>query len=371
MKKIISVITAFLTTIGFCFTCHAAPEDISAYSAVVINADTGEILFEKNAHEQRAIASTTKIMTTLLTIEAGQPDKLFTVDSMAIRVEGTSMGLQEGDIVSRRALCYGMLLPSGNDAANAAAVSVSGSMNAFADIMNRKAAEIGMTNTHFVNPSGLDAEGHYSTAYDMAVLTRYAMKNDEFSRICASSSASLEYGNPPYRRTLYNSNKLLAQYDGCIGVKTGFTDEARRCLVSAAERDGKTVIAVTLNAPDDWSDHAQLLDYGFSQLTSYEISPESFTIPVFGSETHEIRISPEQNASVGLGEKEQQYVSIEYHIPRFAYAGIYKGEQLGTAKIYYKNTEVASIPMLAESACIRKTPEKDVFGQIMEIFGIS
>ena len=371
MKKTISVLAAVMTAFSLCFTCCGAPEDISAYSAVVINADTGEILFEKNAHEQRAIASTTKIMTTLLTLEAGQPDRLFTVDSMAIRVEGTSMGLKEGDIVSRRALCYGMLLPSGNDAANAAAVSVSGSMNAFADEMNRKAAEIGMVNTHFVNPSGLDAEGHYSTAYDMAVLTRYALKNHEFSRICASSSASLEYGNPPYRRTLYNSNKLLAQYDGCIGVKTGFTDEARRCLVSAAERDGKTVIAVTLNAPDDWSDHAQLLDYGFSQLTAFEISPESFTLPVFGSETKEIRISPESNASVGLRENEQQFISIEYYLPSFVYAGIYKGEQLGMAKIYYKNTEVAAVPLLADSACIRKTPEKDVFGQIKEIFGIS
>ena len=193
MKKIVSLAVAFITALNLCATCYAEPEDISAYSAVVINADTGEVLYEKNAHEKRAIASTTKIMTTLLTLEAGQPDRQFVADSMAIRVEGTSMGLQEGDIVTRRALCYGMLLPSGNDAANAAAVSVSGSMEAFADEMNRKAAQIGMTNTNFVNPSGLDAEGHYSTAYDMAVLTRYALRNDEFSRICSSASASLEY----------------------------------------------------------------------------------------------------------------------------------------------------------------------------------
>ncbi len=371
MKKIVSLAAAFLTALNLCATCYAVPDDISAYSAVVINADTGEILYEKNAHEQRAIASTTKIMTTLLTLEAGQPDRQFVADSMAIRVEGTSMGLQEGDIVTRRALCYGMLLPSGNDAANAAAVSVSGSMEAFADEMNRKAAEIGMVNTHFVNPSGLDADGHYSTAYDMAILTRYALRNEEFARICSSASASLEYGNPPYKRTLYNSNKLLAQYNGCIGVKTGFTDNARRCLVSAAERDGKTVIAVTLNAPDDWSDHAQLLDYGFEQLTAFEISAESFTIPVFGSETQELRISPESNVTVGLGGNQHQFISIEYHLPSFVYAGIYKGETVGTAKIYYKNDEIASVPLIAESACIRKTPEKDVFGRIMEIFGLS
>ena len=371
MKKVICILAAFVSALSLSFTAYAAPENISAYSAVVINADTGEILFEKNAHEQRAIASTTKIMTTLLTLEAGQLDRQLTADSMAIRVEGTSMGLQEGDIVTRRALCYGMLLPSGNDAANAAAISVSGSIEAFAVQMNRKAAELGMTNTHFVNPSGLDADGHYSTAYDMAILTRYALRNEEFARICSSASASLEYGNPPYRRTLYNSNKLLAQYEGCIGVKTGFTDNARRCLVSAAERDGMTVIAVTLNAPDDWNDHAQLLDYGFEQLTSYEIMPESFNLPVLGSETAEIRVSPESNAFVGLGENEHQYISIEYYLPSFVYAGIYKGEQLGTAKIYYKNDEIASVPLIAETSCIRKTPEKDVFGRIMEIFGIS
>ena len=371
MKKIIWVFAAFITALSLSLTCYAAPEDISAYSAVVINADTGEVLFEKNAREQHAIASTTKIMSALLTLEAGQLDRQFTADSMAIRVEGTSMGLQEGDIVTRRALCYGMLLPSGNDAANAAAVSVSGSMSAFAEEMNRKAAEIGMTDTHFVNPSGLDAEGHYSTAYDMALLTRYALKNEEFSKICASASATLEYGNPPYRRTLYNSNKLLMQYEGCIGVKTGFTDNARRCLVSAAERDGLTVIAVTLNAPDDWSDHAELLDYGFSCLSSYKILPDSFTLPVLGGESESVRISPADAAVLGLGENEQQYISIEYHLPAFVYAGIYEGEQIGTAKIYYKNTEAARVPLLAENGCLRKAPEKDVFGRIMEIFGIS
>ena len=141
--------------------------------------------------------------------------------------------------------------------------------------------------------------------------------------------------------------------------------------MSAAERDGKTVIAVTLNAPDDWSDHAELLDYGFEQLTAFEIAAESFTIPVFGSETKEIRVSPESTATVGLSGNEHQYISIEYHLPAFVYAGIYKGEQLGTAEIYYKNEKIAGIPLIAENACVRKTPEKDVFGRIMEIFGLS
>ena len=371
MKKITTVLAACFSALVFAFPCSAEPEDITAESAIVINADTGEILYEKNAYEERAMASTTKIMTTLLTLEEGKLDQRFVVDSMAIRVEGTSMGLQEGDIVTRRALCYGMLLPSGNDAANAAAVSVSGTMDAFAEKMNRKAKEIGMKNTHFVTPSGLDADGHYSTAYDMAILTRYALKNQEFRNICSLSSASLEYGNPPYKRTLYNSNKLLYLYDDCIGVKTGFTDNARRCLVSAAERDGMTVIAVTLNAPDDWNDHEEMLDYGFSILQPVEIQPDSFTVDVFGGEKADIKVIPEKTETMGVFRDETESIRIEYHLPAFLYADIQKGEKVGVAKIYCGKEEISSIPLVAESECLRKTPEKSAFEEFLEIFGLS
>ena len=220
------------------------------------------------------MASTTKIMTTLLTIESGNLDTEFMVDSQAIHVEGSSMGLQENDIVTKRALCYGMLLPSGNDAANASAVAVAGSIPAFAELMNRRAAEIGMTRTCFVTPSGLEGTGHGASAADMALLTREALRNETFREICCQASARVKFGNPPYQRTLYNSNKLLRMYDGVIGVKTGFTDEAGRCLVSACERNGVTLICVTLNDRDDWNDHMHLYDYGFTQ-----VSPVTLEIP--------------------------------------------------------------------------------------------
>lgn len=371
MKKITAVVTAFFAMLLFSFGCFAEPTGISAVSAILINADTGEIIYEKNAHEKRAMASTTKIMTALLTLESGQLDKRFTVDDMAIKVEGTSMGLREGDIVTRRALCYGMLLPSGNDAANAAAVNISGSMSAFAEKMNEKAAELGMENTNFVTPSGLDADGHYSTAYDMALLTSYALKNSEFKKICGSSSAALEYGNPPYRRTLYNSNKLLSQYSGCIGVKTGFTDNARRCLVSAAERDGITLIAVTLNAPDDWSDHAEMFDYGFSLLTPYEVMPDSFAIPVIGGEAEKITAVPEKSKLIGIMDGESDNITVEYYVPEFIYADIEKGDKLGLAKIYYNNTEITSIPLVADSGCKRVTAEPDMLSSFLDNFGIN
>ena len=197
-RKILSVAAAVIFTFSAATAAYAecaarldylessdkTKTDVSAACAILIEADTGTVLFSKNEKEHRQIASTTKIMTALLTLEAGEPDKEFEVDPTAIKVEGTSMGLQEGDIVTRRALCYGMLLPSGNDAANAAAVNISGSKSAFAVLMNKRAEEIGMTDTNFVTPSGLDADGQYSCAYDLALLTREAMNNKDFAKIC-------------------------------------------------------------------------------------------------------------------------------------------------------------------------------------------
>lgn len=195
-RKILSVVAAVIFTFSAATAAYAectarldylessdkTKTDVSAACAILIEADTGTVLFSKNEKEHRQIASTTKIMTALLTLESGEPDKEFEVDPTAIKVEGTSMGLREGDIVTRRALCYGMLLPSGNDAANAAAVNISGSKSAFAVLMNKRAEEIGMTDTNFVTPSGLDADGQYSCAYDLALLTREAMNNKDFAK---------------------------------------------------------------------------------------------------------------------------------------------------------------------------------------------
>ncbi|MCL1831671.1 MAG: D-alanyl-D-alanine carboxypeptidase [Oscillospiraceae bacterium] len=275
MKKLLTIIISatLLSTMMTGFTVKTATlptPETSSVSAVVIDAQTGKILYAKNAYEVRAMASLTKVMTTILTLEAGDLDRRFKVDNGAIHVEGTTMGLREDDVVTRRALCYGMMLPSGNDAANASAVSVSGSVGEFVTLMNTKARQIGMTDTQFANPHGLDQANHHSTAYDMAVLTAYALtRSDEsatFREIAATQSVRTEFGNPPYRRWLSNNNKLLHMYEGCIGVKTGFTDNARRCLITAAQRDGRTLIAVTLNAPDDWNDHIKMYNYGFTKI---------------------------------------------------------------------------------------------------------
>ena len=374
MKNFIALLTAACSICLFSVSSSALPAatvkepSLSAKSAVVMNYDTGELILSKNAFEKRAMASTTKIMTTLLTIEAGDLDKQFTVDSMAIRVEGTSMGLKEGDIVTRRALCYGMMLPSGNDAANAAAVSVSGSISQFVKLMNKRAAEIGMTDTSFVTPSGLDAKEHYSTAYDMALLTREALKNETFRSICTAETMTLDFGNPPVPRRLNNLNKLIDLYDGCIGVKTGFTDNARRCLVSAAERGGVTLIGVTLNAPDDWNDHGKMLDYGFSMISPRKITLKSHAVEVVGGNTGVVTAIPEKSLTIGLTDVSAEKISIRYYLPDFVYAEIERGQELGYADVYCGDSFIERVKLISDANCRKAEGESGFFNSIISFF---
>ena len=327
---------------------YAAP-GLSAQAAVLMEYRTYDVLFARNAYEKRSMASTTKIMSALLTLESGDLDTPFTVDSDAIHVEGSSMGLQEGDIVTKRALCYGMLLPSGNDAANAAAVAVAGSIPEFAERMNARAAAIGMTRSCFVTPSGLEGEGHGASAYDMALLTREALENPDFRAICSQKSARLEFGNPPYARTLYNSNKLLSMYDGVIGVKTGFTDEAGRCLVSACERDGVTLICVTLNAPDDWNDHIKLYELGFSKMHVENLEvPDALSMPVAGGIANAVRLVPADAFTAGCGNGGLPQMETVFRHDPFAYAPVHRGDVLGTLEYYCNDRKIAETALLAD-----------------------
>ncbi len=347
----------------------AAPEDISAVSAILIEADSGTVIWQKNADEQRAMASTTKIMTAILTIEAGDLDTEFTVDSYAIMVEGTSMGLREGDRVSRRDLLYGILLPSGNDAANAAAVSVGGSIGGFVELMNAKAEELGLTSTHFVTPSGLDADGHCTTARDLANLTAYAMKNELFREVVSCSEAQVEFGNPPYMRTLRNSNKMLTRYEGAIGVKTGFTDNARRCLVSAAEREGVTLIAVTLNAGDDWNDHTKMLDYGFTQVYSYPLELAcSQRVAVAGTGEGVTVYADEQEIS--LLPEQRERLTRRVLLPRFVYGSVRQGDRLGSIEFSIDGKVVKSCPLYAKSSVTVPETELSAWQRLLSKLGI-
>lgn len=373
MKKLAVILSSALIICGIRIPdIYAEGEtEISAKAAVVISADTGEILFEHNSNEKLPMASTTKIMTTLICLESGNLDEPFVVDSDAIHVEGSSMGLQEGDIVTKYALCCGMLLPSGNDAANATAVKIAGSIENFAEIMNDKAKEIGLTKTYFVTPSGLEGTGHGSSAYDMAILASVALRNDTFREICSSETIKLEYGNPPYTRWLKNTNKLLSLYSGTYGVKTGFTDEAGRCLVSACERDGKNLICVTLNDRNDWNDHMALYDKCFELAKT--VSPEipEIQLDIAGSDRDKISVTAESvdftTLSAGAGDFE-----CIVNAPPFIYAPVNKGDELATLSVYYNNREIKQIPLYSAESAEYKFPEpekkKDFITKIKEFF---
>ena len=263
LRQIIYIHLLFFAVFLFVSLSVFAAEDVQKLNinaqngAILINAETGDVIYEKEADKIAPMASTTKIMTTLLALEQGNLDEPFVIDSNAIKIEGSSMGLKEGDCLTIRDLCYGMMLPSGNDAANVLATKIAGSIDGFVKMMNLRAKELGLKNTHFCTPSGLDTSEkneHHSTARDMALLTQKAMENADFCEICSQSYKKLTFGNPPINRVIRNHNRLLKEFDGACGVKTGFTKKAGRCLVSAAQRDGLKLIAVVLKDHDDWQD---------------------------------------------------------------------------------------------------------------------
>ncbi len=369
MKRLVSVFTVLIIVfISLPITVSAL--DVSAKAAVVICGDTGEVLFSKKHNERLPMASTTKIMTGILLCEYGNLDREITVTAEMVRVEGSSMGLLVGDKVTLHDLLYGLMLASGNDAANTIAVVMAGSTQDFAELMNRKAKEIGLKNTNFVTPSGLDDENHYTTAYDLALLTKYAMQNKDFAAAVGSKSAVLNYGNPPYRRTLTNHNKLLKSVEGCVGVKTGFTKKSGRCLVSAVKRDGKYVIAVTLNAPNDWQDHKNMLEYGLSKIIQTEITPKKseYKIPVISGVTDNLTVKIQPFL---LNSSESEGFSCEVYLPPYLFAPIESGEVIGKA-VYKRNGEVLAEQEITADREIKlykfeKKSYKNVFRNLLHI----
>jgi D-alanyl-D-alanine carboxypeptidase len=268
--KIRKQIALFIAAVMMLFSCipdrAKAMNEVSAQSAILMEQHSGRILFEKDAHTKRRIASITKIMTAILAIESGKMDDMVTVSARAVHTDGSSIYLREGEKIKLRDLVYGLMLRSGNDAAVAIAEHVGGSVEGFVFLMNQKAAEIGMRDTHFANPHGLDdAENHYSTAYDMALLMQYAMKNKEFRKIAGTKVYRAPNPGEEWDRVWRNKNKLLTNlYEYCTGGKTGYTKRAKRTLVTTASKGGLDLIAVTLNAPDDWNDHIAMYEYGFT-----------------------------------------------------------------------------------------------------------
>ncbi len=341
----------------------AADLSVSASSAIVLNADTFEILFSKKPYEKRGMASTTKIMTSLIALEYGNFNETIKVGLSDVTVEGTSIGLKEGDEVSLETLIAGMLLESGNDAANVTATMIAGDKNKFAELMNTKAKELGMTSTNFKNPSGLTEEGHYSTAYDMAILAVAAIKNRSFRELCSVKSYKASYGKPQYQRTFYNHNKFLNLFDGALGIKTGFTKASGRCLVTAAARDGVTLVAVTLNARDDWNDHIKMMEYAFgvTKKRTVEFNTNQIKIPVVGSEKAFVGVTLSAPLTFAATEEFKDYETYVY-AKKFLYAGVKKGDYIGWVEVKNKNGKIitTSYILCADSAPIANTDNQNV-----------
>ena len=304
---------------------------VSAKSAILIDGISGRVIYCVNERQRLPMASTTKIMTALLLCENGEFDKEITVTPEMIRTEGSSMGLTVGMKLTHRDLLYGMLLTSGNDAANATAVSIGGSIEDFVAMMNDRAEELGLADTHFETPSGLDGETHYTTAYDLAMLTRYALANDEFAKACQTKSITLNYGGTSH--TLTNHNRLLSSYEGAVGVKTGFTKKSGRCLVSAARHDNALLIAVTLNDGNDWQDHKAMLDYGFTFICDNPVlfKETNYSISVLGGEKETVTAKSEE---ISFRTHKESIVTKKEYIYPFVYAPIQKGDTVGYIEYY-------------------------------------
>lgn len=310
---------------------------VSAKAAMLMHADSGRVLYEKNADEHMLIASTTKIMTAIVVLEHCELDDLVEVDSRSAGIEGSSMYLKAGESYTVEDLLYGLLLVSGNDAASALALHVADSMEEFAELMNAKAAELGMTESSFKNAHGLDEEGHYSTARDMAKLAAYCMGNEDFARIAGTVSHTVG------EQTLVNHNRLLREYDGCLGLKTGYTMAAGRTLVTCAERDGARYVCVTLNDPDDWDDHKALYDWAFANYSFAEVIPAglSYEVPLI-SGAEMTAPAETEGAAYALIQNGESY-DMELELPAFAFAPISEGDRAGRAVACSDGQEIASV----------------------------
>ncbi len=341
--KIFSLVFVLLIIFNCGINVSAEDVTVSARSAVLFDPQTNEVLYEKSAYEELAMASTTKIMTGFICAEhiKRNSDELVSITDEMVMVEGSSMGLKSGDTVLLSDLLAGMLLPSGNDAANAVAIHLSGSIDEFLKLMNEKAVQIGMENTHFETPSGLDGQLHYTTAYDMALLTKEAIKNEVFLSFFGMKNYTVEYNGGTSSLNLSNHNRLLTSYQHCIGGKTGYTDKAGRCLVTVSRQYNYDLICVTLDAGDDWNDHMKLFDYGFIGLEPTHFGEEFYQIADVSGSYFTVQIFESVRAS-----KNDEKIERKIFLPRFIYSASYsRGEVIGSV-VYYKNGEIFDLDII-------------------------
>lgn len=342
MKPILRALACVLLCVGiFCQPSVAVETPtVSAASAAVMHVETGTMVFEKNPDGHMLIASTTKIMTALVVLEHCALSEPVEILPEYTAVEGSSMYLRAGETYTVEELLYGLMLASGNDAATALACHTAGSIEAFAQLMNDKAAELGLENTSFRNPHGLDAEEHYSTARDLATLACYAMQNEQFRTIVSTNSITIG------AQTYTNHNRLLRTYAGALGVKTGYTEAAGRILVSCAQRGNTQFVCVTISDPNDWADHTRLLDWAFDEYEYREIAgtETAYALPVVSGTDALCTAVPETPVSLFL--KKDASVDVQVSLPHYVFAPVARGDVAGSLVATTADGETVEVPLV-------------------------
>ncbi len=334
---------------------------ISAKGSVLMEAQTGETLWEQNADEPMLIASTTKIMTALVVLERCELDEAVTVDPAWTGVEGSSMYLKPGQTLTVRDLLYGLMLASGNDAAVALACVTAGSVEAFAELMNERAAALGCENTHFSNANGLDAPDHYASARDLALIAREAIKRDDFRRIVSARSAAVG------ENTYVNHNRLLTECKGVFGVKTGYTMAAGRTLVTCCEREGLTLICVTLSDPNDWEDHKTLYDWAYGEYARDDVlAGLSWSVPVIGGTAEYVTAASVEGLAVF--HRDGDKIEVRCELPAFVYADVEAGDRAGQAVAYVNGKKAGRAELIYIQNVPRATAAEPTFWQRVRDF---
>lgn len=345
-----TVLLLILTLVGNTASAVAPPgPEVSARSAALLDVDSGRFLYEKEAHRRMPIASVTKIMTAIVAIEYGDLSDRVQVSSRAEGVEGSSIYLKAGERIPLEHLLYGLMLRSGNDAAVAIAEHVGGSVEGFVYMMNEKAEYLGLSDTHFANPHGLDHPDHYSTAADLARLAAYAMKNPTFREIVSTEVKTVPWPGETWHRKWYNKNKMLRYYRWADGIKTGYTKQARRTLVSSANRDGRRLICVTLNAPDDWNDSMRLLEFGYREFSPVDVVKKGQvfdSVRVAEDEDRVLQAAAAKDFVYPLGNDERNKIRVEpvvtYPLDRIKQ----EGKRVGNVRIYLEDELIGTVPLL-------------------------
>ena len=358
MKSIrwLFLLLAFLIMIGAALPAFAATPSIGASGAVLMDAKTKRVLFSQNAHAKLPMASTTKIMTALLALENCALDTVVTVPKEAYAMEGSSMYLNNGEKIKIEDLLYGLMLSSGNDAAVTLAIHIGGSLEGFAQLMNNRASELGCTNTNFVTPNGLHDDAHYTSAYDLALIASTAMQNPDFRKIVSAKYWKTTSGD--VTRTLKNKNKILWQYEGGNGIKTGFTKASGRCLAFSAERDGNTIVGIVLNCPNMWNDAKAMLDYGFREYTWKPFAKAGDPIATLAVEKgmkNSLEIRAKDDILIPLRNDEQESaVTLKVVSPRSIASPVYAGQAVGMLEAWGDGKLLKAVPLVASETILRK-----------------